>query len=220
MKRILFFFLLPGFFINVIAQQSGRSDNELPFIKNATIIKTNPFAVLFSPTLITSEYRIMIERQISPKSSFQLGASYMGINLLLGFALLEMDVEDMTQSNKDFNGFRLQGAYKYYFRSGAPEGSYFGPYFSFIKLYMKDITLADHSLYFFNIDFVYGYQHISKSGFTYDICMGFGYKYNSLMSALTEEAETTSLSNPGDALVFVTTFPIKLVFNINFGYRF
>ncbi len=190
-----------------------------------TVIKSNPLAIIGTPVIVASEYRAMLERQIAPQSSVYLGVSYMSINLL-GALLYGMDLEDISQSFSEFSGFRLQGGYKYYFKSKAPAGSYIGPYFSYINLVKRDENTGNYdetqgnsddrsSMYFYNVDFVYGHQYVADSGFTFDVCTGLGYKGNSVADYYENEE--------GSPDFFWGKYAIshfKFVLHFNFGYQF
>ena len=207
--------------------QDAEAYHEPDSLKYKTVIKTNPFALIGTPVIVASEYRVMLERQIAPQSSVYLGSSYLSINLL-GALLYGMDFDDITRSFSEFSGFRLQGGYKYYFKSKAPAGSYIGPYFSYINLVNRDEdtgvydetqgnSVDRNSMYFYNVDFVYGYQYVADSGFTFDVCTGLGYKGNSIADYI-EENEVGVVS--GNFWEKYAESHFKFVLHFNFGYRF
>ncbi len=200
------------FFTTSVFPQSLGDDTVNNESKN--IIKFNPLAIIFSPPIFTSEYRVILEHSVNNKSSFFAGASFLSRNPILW--ALELDLPA--------TGYRIQGGYKFYYKGNAPKGSYIGPFVSFANVFVNQdrFTNSDgnylHNLSFFNLDFIYGHQFVFKNNLTFDIATGLGYKKNNYSGTQNK------ISNPFENILSSSAYyaftNIKLVCNLNLGYKF
>jgi hypothetical protein len=145
-------------------------------------LKTNPLSALGGPfwflvVPITGEYKVLFEIKTTEKTSFQVGASYIGPSLLLNLDELTNDGEEV--SGIKTSGFKGQGMFKYFLSSdlSAPEGFYIGPHASFATAKIKSVDDAADFVTGtkININGVIGYQMITSGGFTLDIFTGLGF---------------------------------------------
>lgn len=183
MNKLLQFSFLFAILILLISgqtafpQESG-SEREYKFT-----LKTNPLAALGGPFWVvvipvTGEYKVYFETAITGKTSFQLGASYIGPSVLINLDELTKSGDGKISGVKT-NGFRVQGTYKIFISRDlkAPEGFYLGPNFSYAT---ASVTSRDNSAdkvngYKINVNGIIGYQLITSGGFTLDIFTGLGF---------------------------------------------
>jgi hypothetical protein len=164
----------------VISTLQTAAQNEVQDYKFT--LKTNPLAVLNGPINIlgvipiTGEYKILFETKVSPKSSIQIGAGYLGPSALLN--LDRLAGEDSEISGIKTSGFRGQAGYRYFLSRdlSAPEGFYVGPHVSYAaaKIVNKDDPGDEVAATKLNISIFTGYQLITSGGFTLDVFMGMG----------------------------------------------
>jgi hypothetical protein len=183
-----FIMLIVSFSAN--AQQEGKTKDSL-YRKQmgrerpiSTIIKTSIFSPFFWQLPATGEYRLVGEYMFNKNQSVQLGASYLTRSIF--FALLQKMAASSGAAKVAMNGYRIQGAYKYYFynRKFRPEGFYLAIHSSFasvkanFKDYPDDYQLLEH----FNISLLIGGQVIIRNRVSIEIFMGPGFKNNSYIS--------------------------------------
>jgi hypothetical protein len=183
-------------------------------------IKTNPLSALggpfwFAVIPLTGEYKVLFEAAVSEKSSFQIGAGYIGPSVLLNLDDLSNDEsEEGTISGIKTNGFRVQGMYRFFISRdlSAPEGFYVGPHVSYATAQLKN--KADETKYVkgtkLNINGVFGYQLITSGGFTLDIFTGMGF--------VSRKWEITGTDWDQDT--FKDKASVSVPFGFSFGYAF
>jgi hypothetical protein len=184
-------------------------------------LKTNPLAVINGPINIlgiipiTGEYKILFEAKVSPKSSIQIGAGYLGPSALLN--LDRLADEDSDISGIKTSGFRGQAGYRYFLSRdlSAPEGFYLGPHVSYAaaKIVNKDDATDEIAATKLNISILTGYQLITSGGFTLDVFMGMG-----LVAKNWDIPEDETSDWDLDAFTNRTTIAIPVGFS--FGYAF
>jgi hypothetical protein len=169
---------------------------------------------------LCGEFRITYERMIAYNHSLLLGASYNYPNVILLLMSAVADPPGTGFKSYSLRGERVMFGYRYYplTNKDAPEGFYFGPYFSYNFVKMKE-RKGDDSYVMFNYanaSMVAGYQIEMRDGWFVDFMGGLGYRYNFIRSfnAYTKRMETSEI--PG--IVFLKN--IKLTVQINFCYAF
>ena len=148
--------------------------------KYSSVTKTNPYTPFWGPIILTSEYRIIQEFATNYHQSLQLGASYLNQSL---FLLMYPDsFYQPGQSHYIFRGYRLQASYKFYLLKNkpAPYGIYLSPHISYstVKVSYKQVKITENydQIKHLNINILFGYQIISRKGFSIDVFTGLGYK--------------------------------------------
>ena len=121
-------------------------------VKNT--FKINPLSALFRTG------SVFYEHKLSNKSSFQLGAAYLGLK-----------IEDVK-----FSGFSVTPEYRRYLKEHALSGLYVAPYLRYQNLTVKDET-NEGTYSSIGGGLVFGRQWTYKSGFVLDLF--FGPRYNS-----------------------------------------
>lgn len=202
--------------VPVSAQETG-GEKEYRFT-----IKTNPLAALGGPFWVlgvipvTGEYKLLFEAAVSEKTSFQIGAGYLGPSILIN--LDELTDEEGEISGIKTSGFRVQGMFKYFISRDlpAPEGFYLGPHVSYAAATIKNKSNVQDNLKAskLNVNAVIGYQLITSGGFTLDIFTGMGF-VSRKWDLNTENTETDF--DPG---VFKNRVSASIPFGVSFGYAF
>lgn len=185
-------------------------------IKDSTssIIKTNPFAILWGPIPFTAEYRLVYEAKVFKGQSILIGGSLLGKSMMLTMAEL-IDTTMQYQAKTVVRGFRLQLEYRFYFKNkyDGRWGYYLTPHFSFSKAQFTDdyYRLQGYATEFRYLDYglIAGNQNvIGKSAL--DIWFGLGYKKNIaywIQPNKIEEIEDFESFSPD----------VKFYFGFNFG---
>lgn len=184
------------------------------------VIKTNPLSALGGPFWLaiiplTGEYKVLFEAAVSEKSSFQIGAGYIGPSVLLNLdELLDNESETGEIEGVKTSGFRVQGIYKFYISRdlNAPEGFYVGPHVSYATAQIKNKADAASKISAtkLNINGVFGYQLITSGGFTLDIYTGMGF--------VSRKYELTGTDWDQDT--FKDRASVSVPFGFSFGYAF
>lgn len=221
---LLCFFLSTGFAL--MAQEdvdsSGfegfTSKGRMPYKQN--VIKFTPVPFLIGQIPYCGEIRLTYERMISYNHSLLLGASYNYPNIILLMMSAVADPPGTGFKSYSLRGGRLMLGYRYYPLKSreAPEGFYFGPYFSynFVKIMERKGDESYEMLNYVNGSLVAGYQIEMRDGWFCDFMGGLGYRYNFIRSydARTNRMFTSQMEGiPGIK-------NIKLVVQINFCYGF
>lgn len=195
--------------------QSTGNDGDFRFT-----IKTNPLSALGGPfwlaiVPLTGEYKVLFEAVVTEKTSFQIGAGYIGPSVLLNLDDLSSEEGDDISGVKT-SGFRGQAMYKLFISRdlSAPEGFYVGPHFSYATAEIKNKANADESLKGtkININGVFGYQLITSGGFTLDIFTGMGF--------VSRKWEISGTNWDEDQKAFEDKASINVPFGFTFGYAF
>lgn len=182
-------------------------------------VKTNPLSALGGPfwiviVPITGEYKALFEARVSNKSSFQIGAGYLGPSVLLNLDELTKDESEGEVSGIKTNGFRVQAMYKIFLSRDlkAPEGFYVGPHASFANAKIKDKVNEVNNINAtkLNLNGVFGYQLITSGGFTLDIFTGIGF--------VSRKWEISGTDWDNESLKDKAS--INVPFGFSFGYAF
>ena len=148
-------------------------------MKHTNVIKTNPFAIIWSCIPYTSEYRLMEEFRVNLNQTITIGASYLGISPL--FSSKVNSNRGNGQPKAIAQGYRFQAAYKYYPSKAnfAPDGFYMGSlisYSSAMLTYQQANVLQNYlRAHYFNIDVIFGRQFFFRN-IALDVFFGMGYK--------------------------------------------
>jgi hypothetical protein len=195
---------------------------KFPVKANTVKIGVIPFLVGEIPWC--GEIRITYEHPITHNQSLLAGLSYNYPGALL---LLE-SVSTPGSGISDFSwrGGRIMLGYRWYplKRSDAPKGFYFGPYFSYNFLKIRD--KQDHTIYetmdYLNASLLVGEQVLAHNGFTFDVFGGFGYKDNfiahsdpNLLVPIIRPTDLLGISHASNAAQH-----FKFTLQVNFGYSF
>ncbi len=176
-----------------------------------TIIKTNPFPVLWGPIPYTAEYRAIIELTSSKNQSDQFGISYLGKSPVI--KLLEDSIEELKLLI--VRGLRFQASHKFYIMDYAPHGFYISPHLSYSKakfstkfLNSRDIFISATHL---NVNLLAGYQFVPDF-WVFDIFAGLGYKKNTWIQHDPQNTINLDTSDFG-----IYNSPVKLTLGFNVG---
>ncbi|NSW93982.1 MAG: DUF3575 domain-containing protein [Bacteroidales bacterium] len=199
-----------------VSAQASESEKDFRFT-----IKTNPLSALGGPfwllvVPLTGEYKVLFEAAVGEKSSFQVGAGYLGPSVFLNLdELTANEGETGGVSGIKTSGFRVQGMYKYFLSRNlkAPNGFYVGPHASFAnaQLISKDNSNDYIKATKININGVFGYQLITAGGFTLDIYTGLGFVSRKWDTSEEGTNWTDDLANKST---------INVPFGFSFGYAF
>lgn len=182
-------------------------------------IKTNPLSALGGPfwlvvVPLTGEYKVLFEAVVSKKSSFQVGAGYIGPSVILN--LDDLSSTEGEISGIKTSGFRIQGTYKIFLSRDlpAPEGFYVGPNVSYATVDMKNKADISEKLKGtkLNINGVFGYQLITSGGFTLDIYTGMGF--------VSRQWAFSGTNWDQDQAALKDKASINIPFGFSFGYAF
>lgn len=243
LTKTLFSFSLCFF---LTASLIAQDDNEFgyvdsSFIKKAEnfnsrklILKTNPLAIISGDIpVFSSEFRLVAEIVTSPKTGVVVGASYLGMGILLRSSY----DQDSTFTNQGlsswdigFNGFRVQAGFKYYLKNPrisitdpsfkpAPGGFYIFPLASYSRAkYYEKVNKDDYyRLTHWSVTLNFGIQFLMGERITLDPYWGVGFKKNTI----TDPSGTTPANLVNDLNdTFIYGNNIKLNMGINLGVRF
>lgn len=144
------------------------------------VIKTNILPILWGTVPYSAEYRVLGEFMTARGQSLSIGASYLGKSLLLLFS--ENASANKGQVVLSVSGYRVQGAYKFYFirKNLRPEGPYAALHTSWSSARISakgnpsDYLLGSH----FNVNLLFGAQVFAGHIIGIDFFLGPGYKIN------------------------------------------
>lgn len=198
----------------------------------STVLKSNPFSIMWGPIPFTAEYKIGYEAVTGPKQSSQVMFSYLGKSPI--FSLLESDLAN--QQGQDikllFQGFRFQGSHRF-FAHGleealhlgtheyAPEGLYISPHISYSTVRISNKYLNSYDIYIrgshFNINLNVGYQLFISDRLCVEGFAGLGYKRN-----WWQERFSSSVVQGIDTQEFGALYnnPVRFSIGYTFGYAF
>jgi len=183
----------------------GANNDSIPNTKEyKNIIRWNitPMAMVGPKSLVLG-----YERIVKPWQSFSINIGYIETEPLENEEGVPLDIFD--QNNK--GGFDISGDYRFYSKkrnkNKAPDGLYWGPYFSYISVWqdasvkLLDLNTVKNTVYYngqfsmMSLGVQLGYQFVFKKRFTVDlILMGPSYTYYDLNLALKYEQNI----NPDD----------------------
>lgn len=216
MKKITYILIL-GFAILMIASPVSAQDAGTAKDVRFTI-KTNPLSALGGPLFvlwvvpITAEYKVFFEARTHTSQSVQIGIGYLGSSPLVA-SMGDLGGDTTISSS----GIHAQLWYKFFLTGDeSPGGFYVGPHFSYATAKLKNDKKPDE---FFkstklNINFVFGYQVITKGGFALDIYTGLGLKnktYDTSSLATNKTFSDWKLNNKTS---------IGVPFGFSFGFAF
>jgi len=235
-----------GFFAFAVISSFAQDYNEFgyvdsSFIKKASkfntkkvILKTNPLAILSGDIpIFSSEFRLVGEFVTSPKTSVVLGASYLGMGLLLRAAYdndTNFTSQGLSSWDIGFNGFRIQGGFKYYLKNPrisisdpdfkpAPGGFYIYPMASYSTAkYYEKVNKDDYFRFtHWSVTMNIGVQFLMGERITLDPYLGVGYKKNTITdsSGLTPADLVEEMKDS-----FIYGANLKLNLGLNMGIRF
>lgn len=152
--------------------------------RQPTLIKTNPFAVLWGPIPFTSEYKLVIEIPTTKKQSIQVGISYFRKSPILG--IYELQNNNQYDPKLIITGFRLQVANKFYLirkKYASPFGFFVAPHVSYSNAHIsigkqRALRSAYYDITHFNINLLAGVQVGRGKKMTAEVFGGIGYKKN------------------------------------------
>lgn len=181
-----------------------------------SMLKTNPFPVLYGHIPMTSEYRLIYETAFAPRHSINIGAAYMGKNIIIPDAISSDYISDPAEISAE--GYRLILNYRFIYNRNdiAPSGMYLGPEISYAKMEFEDIIPNDKkntaTVKHFYAILKWGYQGRINGNFFFDLFAGAGYKNNSFENELNGTNR-----NVFEAGSIIYDFPIKLSLGFNMG---
>lgn len=210
----------------IYAQDTSDSDHiyfkdslQQHFQSDFNIFKTNPLTVLWGSIPFTSEYRITYETSTGRKQYANIGAAYLGKNVVLlkGYASLISNPEAYK-----FNGYKVHFSYRWIIHEFGPhpEGIYVGPYISYAHLRIENTQsagISDHAIIdHFHIAAIMGAQ-IKLGGIFYgDVFGGIGYKNNNWDNHVKYSSQQLiDLDN----LDYVYDYNIKIKIGFSLGIR-
>lgn len=190
-------------FLFSFASIFGATNDSIPKTKERkNIIRWNitPMAMVGPKSLVLG-----YERIVKPWQSFSINIGYLETEPLENEEGVPLDIFD--QSNK--GGFDISGDYRFYSKKRnklkAPDGLYWGPYFSYISVWqdaslkLLDLNTVKNTVYYngqfsmISLGVQLGYQFVIKNRFTIDlILMGPSYSYYDLDLALKYEQNIDS----------------------------
>jgi hypothetical protein len=198
--RTYFLFIIPLIIyevltmVDVCAQQNRRPGDSIyhrDFGREQpikAILKTSILSPFRWQLPYSGEYRLLGEFMIAPKQSLSIGASYLtrSVFFALGTKIASMSSNSSSGAKVAMNGYRVQGAYKYYFfnKKYRPEGLYLAVHGSFASMkvnyknYPNEYQLLEH----FNLNLLIGGQVIIRNRVSLELFLGPGYKNNIYIS--------------------------------------
>jgi hypothetical protein len=195
-----------------------KSTGRIPYKQN--VIKFSPVPMFVGQIPYCGEIRLTYERMIAYNHSLLLGASYNYPNIILLMMSAVADPPGQGFKRYSLRGGRVIFGYRYYplKSKDAPEGLYFGPYFSynFVKIKERKGDGSYEMLNYANASMVAGYQIEMRDGWFCDFMAGLGYRRNFVRSY---DAQTNRVStNEMEGITVIRN--IKLTLQINFCYGF
>ncbi|UTW62041.1 hypothetical protein KFE98_18825 [bacterium SCSIO 12741] len=203
------------------------------FRKGNIIIKTNPLAIVSGEIpLYSAEFRLLGEYVTGPRTGVVLGASYLGMGLILRSAL-DADSINTGYSSWDygFNGFRLQGGFRYYIKKPgvrltdpdfkpAPGGFYVMGLVSYsnAKYYLKQYPNEYYRFNFISYTLNVGVQFLLGDKLVLDPYWGLGYKQNQVFEVINQSSRRINDPDLQDDFIFGSNLKINI--GINMGFRF
>ncbi|MCF8332162.1 MAG: hypothetical protein K9H84_06895 [Bacteroidales bacterium] len=196
-----------------------RKDNQKDYDNEFSMIKTNPFTVLWGGIPFTSEYRLTYETSTGHKQYANLGAAYLGKNVILlkGYTSIINNPEALK-----FLGYKVHFDYRWLFKELGPypEGVYLGSHISYANLRIENVQtagLSDHAyIEHFHIAAILGYQMKFFDLFYGDLFAGVGYKNNSWGNKVKHPMQKIIYM---DDLSYVYNYNIKIKIGFSFGIR-
>ncbi|HHZ66178.1 MAG TPA: hypothetical protein EYN38_03575 [Flavobacteriales bacterium] len=187
--------------------------------KVSSVLKMNPFLILWGSIPYSAEYRLVVEFTTSAHQSTQIGVSYIDKSPLLQlFADSSGDIQQLI-----IKGGRFELSHRFYINDVgkyAPQGFFFSPHISYAsaKLSTKYANQLGYYLRVtqFNINALAGFQWLLGGKFAINIYSGWGYKINKL----EEHAPQQTIVLDGEDLFPNFSTPIKFTLGVYFGWAF
>jgi len=189
------------------------------------LFKTAPFSLLISQIPITAEARLLYEGVHSPKYTSMFGLSYNYVSPLFSDSI-ESWKQSVSIEDLRIDGFRIQGAMKYYILNvlPAPYGFYIGLHASYntVKIYFprgssnrKIYQNYYEKIIFMNTSVIGGAQVIFSKMIAVDVYAGIGYRDN---TQITNDPISGISSSPINMQEYAPIGNnLKLSFSINVG---
>ena len=176
-----------------------------------TIIKTNPFSVLWGPIPFTAEYRAIMELTSSKNQSDQFGISYLGKSPVI--KLFEDSIDDLKLLI--IRGLRFQASHKFYIMDYAPHGFYLSPHLSYSSAKFSTKFANSRDIYIrathFNVNLLAGYQFLPDF-WALDIFAGLGYKKNTWIEH--DQQNTINIDTGDFGELYNSSVKLTLGFNV------
>ena len=197
-----------------------------------TVLKSNPFSIMWGPIPFTAEYKLGYEVTTSARQSSQLTVSYLGKSPL--FSLIESDFSNQQNNDIRFvvRGFRFQASQRFFIpgiadgfglkiSDYAPEGLYIAPHISYSTATISNRYLNQYDVYLrashFNMNLHLGYQFSLGDRLMVEAFAGLGYKRNwwleRLPNANVQGIDTEELGP-------LYNGPLRISFGYTFGWAF
>lgn len=183
-RKIIYTLLLVLYSLASYTQIYEDKEAVLSQKKTRATFKTNPFAMLVGPVILTAEYRLSYETVLSENQSLQIGGSLLGKSFYL--KMIEENDSAYKANNIRFvvSGYRFQLTYKYFPGDidTAPAGWYIAPHFSYssAKFTTQQLNLYDEYIkaIYVNYNLIIGYQILISEKLALDMFCGLGYRDN------------------------------------------
>lgn len=195
-------------------KESFKEKKKIPNFQN--VLKTGVSSWLIGNMGINGEFRLVYERMLANQHSIIVGASYNYKSPI--FALLDA-MSDSISIPVNINGYRVQGAYRFYpiKKLKAPNGLYVGPHFSYQSLFLTDKHSKDYiELSNFFAVAASGYQIVTKKRVSIDFNVGIGYQKTWYKEVLYNGNQPQTIKYPNN----LNKIPVKIMTQINIGYAF
>lgn len=218
MRHLIFIVALIAF-ANIVFAQYTIDREKFENSKSRSMLKTNPFIMLWGPIPYSSEFRLMYEAPVGRQQSLLVGASYLGKSPFMSAYERMIDTSSSSTIRYTVKGFRFQLAYKFYFLSvDAKYRFYFAPYFSGSWARISTRSLNNTNIYteasYINYNIIIGYQTpLFTERLDFDLYVGAGYKQNKWSQVYNQK--TTVLDDDG---MYMLRGPLKVVLGFNIGY--
>lgn len=140
-------------------------------------------AIFASP--LTSEIRLGYEVPVSPKTSVNLGLSYLTKNILFELMSTGEDTLSRDIRNLSIKGLRVQAGYRFYLskKKLAPNGFFVGPHasYAYARLGLKTGGPGYYLNFInWNISCLFGVHKIFANTVSLELITGLGYRSNTM----------------------------------------
>ncbi len=196
----------------------GFTTPKFPYKQN--VIKSCPVPILVGQIVVCGELRLMLEHMITHNQSLSIGASYNFPNLFL-LMITAASKNRSIFKHLSMRGARVMAGYRYYpLRSKkAPDGFFFGPYFSynFVNIREKHGSNNYEVINYLDAGIIAGYQFIAGNHFSLEGFGGFGYRDNFILNYNAHLNKTYTTFIPQIIPAFEH---VKFFLQMNLGYAF
>ena len=187
--------------------------------KVSSVLKLNPFLILWGTIPLSAEYRLVVEFTTSAHQSTQIGVSYIDKSpLLMLFADSAGDSKQLI-----IRGGRFELSHRFFINDKgkyAPRGFYFSPHISYASARLTTKYANQLGYYInitqFNISALAGFQWLLGGKFAINVFSGWGYKSNKI----TEHAPQQSIAYDGEEIFPNYNSPVKFTLGMYVGWAF